>query len=74
MMQIDNMADLPEGTVVVEAYAVIKVIDPDGGMGFHTRQTTDLSDWEALGMLIAASDKLRKQLMDNWEPDSGRDD
>lgn len=70
MMQIDNMQDLPDGTVVVEAYAVIKVIDPEGGIGFHTRQTTDLSDWEALGMLTAASDKLRKQLIDNWESDS----
>lgn len=71
MMQIDNMADLPDGTVVVDAYAVIKVLDPDGGVGFHTRQTSDLSDWEALGMLIAATDKLRKQLQENWEPDDG---
>lgn len=69
MIHFDNMADVPDGSVIVEAFAVIKVLDPDGGIGFHTRQTGDLSDWEALGMLIAAADRLRKQLADNWEPD-----
>jgi len=69
VITIEDMADLPEGTVVVEAFAVIKVIDPDGGMGFHTRKTEDLTDWEALGMLVAATDQLREQLKENWQPD-----
>lgn len=61
LLNID-MPDLPEGYVPVEAVAVIKCLDDQGNLTIAVRTSSGVMAWEAVGMLISASDMARADL------------
>ncbi len=61
-----ELGDIPETDTPVEAIVILKVITEDD-TGIVFRYSPDLSDWEALGMLIAAGDILRVLLKQGFE-------
>lgn len=61
-MAVDENGMLMDGSI-----SIIKVVDPEGNPGFFIRSSDNISDAEALGLLVAATDKLRKRILDNWD-------
>lgn len=60
---------LPDGWTPLEAIAVVKCLDEDGGVALSTRSTDGLTTWEGAGMLLAAMDTWREDLRDGFERD-----
>ena len=54
--------DFPEGFTPLEAVVSIKALDTEGSVVLLNQKTNDLATWEALGMLISASDDMRAAL------------
>lgn len=59
---------LPDGVVIVHAVTVAEVIDTDGVPMLCTRTTDDTTGWQALGLLDAAADKTRADVLNAWRP------
>jgi hypothetical protein len=57
-----DIPDLPPGYMPLEIVAVIKCFDEAGEPTIAVRSSTGIMAWEALGMLIAASDMTRADL------------
>ncbi|GAA2774006.1 hypothetical protein [Saccharopolyspora taberi] len=58
-------ANLPDGAIVIGYVASIKYIDPeDGEVTLMNTRSADLSRWEAVGMLISASDDFRARMQE----------
>lgn len=65
-MQVD-VPDLPESWTLLEHVVVSKVLDDVGELRISHAATQGLTTWEAIGMLVTATDKLRQFLQDNQE-------
>ena len=62
---------LPNGWTPVEAFALIKCLDEDGDATWVYRTSAKPNREELLGALIVHSDLLRKELLEEWEGESG---
>lgn len=65
---------LPEGSIPLEAMALIKSLDADGHTEFLVRNTKGLSDMEALGMLTAAQTNQLEEVCDGFIDEGVEDD
>lgn len=61
---LDFDGDLPDGFVPVEAVIVLTGIDADGDEAVHSRATSGLMTYAAIGLLAVTSDRLRAALLD----------
>lgn len=66
-----EMEPIGEGSVALEAVAVVKVLDEEGQPGWYLRTTRGLSNMEALGMLQAGCDTVRDTVRSRWDDDEG---
>lgn len=55
---------LPDGFVPLEAVVMVKGLDPNGDTAVFECATDGMSTWEALGMVTACADALRRALSD----------
>lgn len=77
-----DVPDLPEGSTPLEAVVVVKCLDNHGSPTIAVRVSEGLMAWEAVGMLIAASDMARGDLQsdfftlytDSEDPDNDDED
>lgn len=53
---------LPERSTPTDLLLIVKALDEDGEFTFYTRASESLSTWEAIGLLTATLDQLRKAL------------
>jgi hypothetical protein len=60
---------LEPGWNPLEAFVLMKCLDDDGEVGWNYRTTHCLNREELLGALTVHVDLLRKELLDEWEPD-----
>jgi hypothetical protein len=66
-----RLPSIPEGTVVVEAVMLLKVLRADGTVGYHEWKSATLHPMEALGMIESCSDTMRNQLMQSARRHNG---
>lgn len=64
-----ELGTVPEGHVVLEVTAVLKVLNEEGGTYLCTRNSDTLSDWEQLGMTESALVYMKNETLNNWEND-----
>jgi hypothetical protein len=60
---------LPDGSKIEQVYAVIKFRDTDNNVVWSYRTSSPPNREELLGALLIQVDLLRKELLDEWEPD-----
>lgn len=60
---------LPESTVALEATMMIKAVDADGDICYHSRHTLDLPTVEALGMVTAQRELLLDDVHQIYDPE-----
>jgi len=66
---------LPEGTTPRGLLAFVKLDEPDGGVGWSVRVTSNLDDEEVLGLRVEYVEHLKKEAVCSWEtPDPTRAD
>lgn len=65
MSQIENIdvPDLPDKFLPLEIVAVVKCLDDQGNPTIAVRTSEGLMAWEVIGMLTAASDMARADLV-----------
>lgn len=71
-----KLQDLPEGYMPLETVAVIKCLDANGSPTLAIRMSKGLMPWEAIGMLVTASDQARTEIQEEFttnyiDPDEG---
>lgn len=64
-----EVEDLEDGIVVLETIVLAKVLDAEGGVGYISRYTPDLTTIEAIGMLRVEADWQTSQLCQDSEGD-----
>ena len=68
-----ELMELPEGYTPLEVVAVIKAIDEDGDVCWHTRYTKAPHAIEFLGALHAAVALMTTDIRRDYEPDGPED-
>ncbi|MCZ2264386.1 MULTISPECIES: hypothetical protein [unclassified Isoptericola] len=58
---------LPAGTTPRGLLALVKLDEPDGGVGWSVRVTADLDDEEVLGVLVGYVEHLKRVAADSWD-------
>lgn len=51
--------EVDDGELIEASVLLVKVSMPDGGSALHRAQTSGMSHWEAMGMLLDALDDAR---------------
>lgn len=58
---------LDEGDVVLEVMVHIKTMNADGsGVCWYLRRTKGVDQAEAIGILVASTDRARRDYLDGW--------
>lgn len=68
-----DVSPLPDRVVAVEAVAIIKCVDEDGGWCLITRKTQGLNSWECLGMLETTAFTQKNLLERSYEDGDDED-
>lgn len=58
---------LPEGSSARGLLALVKLDEPDGGIGWSVRVTSDLDDEEVLGVLVGYVEHLKQAAAASWD-------
>jgi hypothetical protein len=58
---------LPEGSVPAGLMAFVKLDEPDGGVGWSVRVTSNLHDEEVLGLLTGYVEHLKQVAAAAWD-------
>jgi hypothetical protein len=58
---------LPQGCVPRGLFALVKLDEPDGGIGWSVRATSDLNDEELLGVLAGYVEHLKQAAAASWD-------
>jgi hypothetical protein len=69
-----TFAEPPDEWTALEGLAVIKALNEEGELSMFVRLSQGLWDFEALGMLTAVCDDLRRYLVKDIEPDDAPPD
>ena len=67
-MEID-IPPFPENWTPLEHVVISKMLDDQGELRIAHDATDGLNTWEAIGMVIACADKLRRRLNDLTDED-----
>lgn len=62
------MLPLPEGYIALDAVMVVKTLNPDGEIAWHTRYTPDPHAIEFLGALEAAAMLMKQDIFNQYAP------
>lgn len=71
-----DVADLPEGFVVMKALLIVEGIDPTAGddTTLVLRTTDGVKVWQTLGMLAAATTIEERHCRYQWDPEDDDED
>lgn len=61
-----HVGDLPESVIPLEMVSVVKFLDEDGKQALAVRISEGLTHWEVIGMLVAAGDAARAELVSEF--------
>lgn len=71
---LDCEDPIPDGYVLLEAFAVIKVLDEDGDPSLLVRHTPACDAVMAVGMLTLALEEQKNQMQFHWSDEDEDDD
>ena len=62
-----SIGPLPDGWTAVDAYAMVKCLDPTGRAQWALRVTETINEEELLGALTMHVELLKRDMLDNWD-------
>lgn len=65
---------LPEGYIALDAVMVVKTLDLNGEIAWHTRYTKDPHAIEFLGALEAAAMLIKQDIFNQYDTSPGREE
>lgn len=68
-----EVMELPEGYIALDAVMVVKTLNPEGKVGWHTRYTKDPHAVEFLGALEAAAMLIKQDIFHEYSPEGKED-
>lgn len=66
---LELRGELPEGSMVVDVLVVAKILDAEGRVCLVQMSTPELRTWEAAGMALTLTDRLRSAMQASFEAD-----
>jgi hypothetical protein len=58
---------LPEGSAADGLLAFVRLVEPDGSIGWAVRVTSNMNDEEVLGVLVGYVEHLKREAADSWD-------
>lgn len=68
-----EVMELPEGYIALDAVMVVKTLNPEGEIAWHTRYTKDPHAIEFLGALEAAAMLIKQDIFNQYDA-SGKEE